>query len=181
MLPLEGSPLGPLMPEHMSELIAGAILFLIIFVVVWRKVVPVFEKTYAERTAAIQGGMDKAEQAQAEARAALQQYQEQLAGLQGEAAKIREDARNQGARIMAEMRSQAQAESERIVSNAHVQIEAERQQAIGQLRGEVGGLATGLAGKIIGESLQDDERARRTVDRFLTELESGETKAETPA
>jgi F-type H+-transporting ATPase subunit b len=43
---------------------------------------------------------------------------------------------------------------------------------INQLRAEVGGLATQLAGRIVGESLEDDERARRSVDRFIAELES---------
>ena len=40
------------------------------------------------------------------------------------------------------------------------------------LVGFVGGLATGLAGKIVGESLDDDERARRTVERFIADLEA---------
>ena len=58
-----------------------------------------------------------------------------------------------------------------------LQIAAERQQAITQLRGEVGGLATTLASRIVGESLEDDARARRTVERFLADLESSEDNA----
>lgn len=69
------------------------------------------------------------------------------------------------------MRQQAQDESARLLNNAKTQIEAERAQAISQLRTEVGGLATTLAGRIVGESLDDDERARRTVDRFIESLE----------
>ena len=63
MLPLEtgGIDLGPLLPEHLSEIIAGIVLFLIIWWVVAKKVVPVFEQTYAERTAEIAGGIEKAE------------------------------------------------------------------------------------------------------------------------
>ena len=57
------------------------------------------------------------------------------------------------------MREQAQAEAARIVENAHNQIEAERQQAVASLRAEVGTLATTLAGRIVGESLEDDERS----------------------
>ncbi|MFP5415268.1 MAG: F0F1 ATP synthase subunit B, partial [Actinomycetes bacterium] len=55
---------------------------------------------------------------------------------------------------------------------AKTQIEAERAAAVTQLRTEVGGLATTLAGRIVGESLDDDERARRTVDRFIADLEA---------
>ena len=45
-----------------------------------------------------------------------------------------------------------------------------------QLRSEIGGLATTLAGRIVGESLEDDERARRTVDRFIADLEGSRRK-----
>ena len=138
--------------------------------VIAKFVVPRFEATYAERTAAIQGGMEKAEKAQEEAEAALKQYQAQLAEARTEAAKIREDAKTQGTQIIAELREQAQAEATRIRRPAEAQLEAERTQVMAQLRSEIGGLATTLAGRIVGESLEDDERARRTVDRFLADL-----------
>lgn len=169
-MPLETS-FGPLLPEHPSEIIIGIVLALLIWFVMARKVVPAFEQTYAERTAAIQGGIEKAERAQAEAAAALGEYRAQLASAREEAGRIREEARAQGAAIIAEMRQQAQDESSRLLTNAKTQIEAERSQAMNQLRAEVGGLATTLAGRIVGESLTDDARARRTVDRFIESLE----------
>jgi F-type H+-transporting ATPase subunit b len=73
---------------------------------------------------------------------------------------------------VAEMREQAQAEAARIVEHAHAQIEAERQQAVTSLRTEVGSLATVLAGRIVGESLDDEARQSRVVERFLAELET---------
>ena len=173
MLPLAGeSPLGPLLPEHIEELFVGLILFAIILAVMWKVVVPMFEKTYAERTAAIQGGIQKAEAAQAEAAAALEEYKAQLATAREEASRIREEAKTQGAAIVADMRQQATEESSRLLANAKAQIEAERASAVSSLRTEIGGLATTLAGRIVGESLDDDARARRTVDRFIADLES---------
>ncbi|WP_407941495.1 F0F1 ATP synthase subunit B [Microlunatus kandeliicorticis] len=164
---------NPLLP-HLSEIIAAVVFVLILTVIISKAVVPRFEATYQARTEAIEGGIEKAERAQREAQAALEQYQAQLASSRSEAAKIREDAKTEGGRIIAEMREQAQAEAARIVQNAHNQMEAERNQVVSQLRAEIGGLATNLAGRIVGESLDDDERARRTVDRFLSELESHE-------
>jgi F-type H+-transporting ATPase subunit b len=163
--------LGPLLPAF-PEFVAGIVLFLVIWYVLAKKVVPTFEKTYEERAAAIQGGIEKAERAQTEAAAALEQYKAQLAGAREEASAIREEAKAQGAEILAEMRKQAQEESARMLAQAKAQIEAERVHAVQQLRTEVGGLATGLAAKIVGESLDDDERARRTVERFIAELEA---------
>jgi F-type H+-transporting ATPase subunit b len=169
---------NPLLPDTVE--IVMAIVFVIILTFIIRKfVVPQFEATYAERTAAIQGGMEKAEKAQAEAEAALKTYQAQLAEARTKAAKIREDAKTQGTQIVAELREQAQAEATRIRLAAEAQLEAERTQVLTQLRSEIGGLATTLAGRIVGESLADDERARRTVDRFLADLESD--SANTPA
>ena len=171
MLPLE-SMFGPILPEHPEELAVGIVLFLIIWWVIAKKVTPMFEKTYAERTAAIQGGIEKAEAAQAEAAAALEEYKAQLATAREEASRIREEAKSQGAAILADMRQQATEESSRLLANAKAQIDAERTAAVSELRSEIGGLATTLAGRIVGESLDDDERARRTVERFIADLES---------
>jgi len=95
-----------------------------------------------------------------------------------EAARIREDAREQGATIITEMREQAQTEATRIVEHGKAQIEVERQQAVASLRAEVGALATGLAGRIVGEALDDEARQSRVIDRFLSELEAEENASE---
>ena len=136
------------------------------------------ETLYAERTAAIEGGMQQAEEAQQQAQAALEQYQAQLAEARAEAARIREEAREQGAAIVVEMRRHAQAEAARITEAAHKQIEAERQQAVVSLRSEVGRLSTDLASRIVGESLHEETRQKGIVDRFLAELEAGEIQPE---
>jgi F-type H+-transporting ATPase subunit b len=116
--------------------------------------------------------MKEAAQAQEEAKAALERYNAQLAEARHEAARIREEAREQGAQIISEMRTQAQDEAQRIVTAGHQQIEAERTQAVQSLRRQVGELSTDLASRIVGESLEDEARQRRTVERFIVDLES---------
>ena len=166
----EAEELNPLIP-HTAEIIIGIVVFALLFFAVKKFVVPNFEKAYADRTAAIEGGIDNANKAQAEADALKEQYTAQLADARHDAARIREEAKEQGAQIVAEMRAEAQSEAERITSTAHVQVEAERTQAFQQLKGEVGSVATALAGRIVGESLDDEARQRRTVERFIAELE----------
>lgn len=163
-------PLNPLIP-HTAEIIIGLVVFALLFFAIKKFVVPNFEKAYADRAAAIEGGMKEASKAQAEAEALKEQYTAQLADARHEAARIREEAKEQGAQIIVELRAQAQSEAERITSTAHVQIEAERTQAFQQLKGEVGSVATQLAGRIVGESLDDQALQRRTVERFIAELE----------
>jgi F-type H+-transporting ATPase subunit b len=135
-------------------------------------VVPNFEKTYAERTSAIEGGIAAAEAKQAAADARLADLEQRLGDARHEAARIREEARQQGATIIAEMREQATVESARIVEHGKVQLEAERQQAVASLRQEVGELAAELASRIVGESLTDEALQDRVIDRFLTDLEA---------
>ncbi len=170
---LAGEALNPLIPNT-AEVIVGFIAFTLLFLVLKSKVVPMFEKAYAARTEAIQGGIERAEKAQLEAQRALVQYNEQLSSAQGEAAKLREDARAQGAAILEELRTKAQDEAARITAAAHASIEAERQQAITSLRNEVGALAVELASKIVGEALDDQARQSRIVDRFIEDLEKSQ-------
>lgn len=176
VIPLAGGELNPLIP-HPIEIVLSLVVFGILFYAVKKYVVPNFEKTFNERTTAIEGGLKAAETKQAEADARLAELEQQLGEARHEAARIREEAREQGAQIIAEMREQAQAESARIVEHGKAQIEAERQQAVTALRAEVGSLATSLASRIVGESLEDDERASRVVDRFLADLETQDQAA----
>jgi F-type H+-transporting ATPase subunit b len=161
---------NPLLPSW-PEFIIGTILFVLVFGVLAKLLLPRIQQTLAERTEMIEGGLARSEEAQAEAKQLLDRYREQLAEARHEAARLREEAREQGAQIIAEMREQAQAEARRVTEAAQAQIEAERQQALTTLRTEVGTLAVELASRIVGESLTEEARQRRLVDRFLGELE----------
>jgi F-type H+-transporting ATPase subunit b len=167
----------PLLP-HPAEMVVGLLAFGILYWIYSTKVVPRMEDLYAERAAAIEGGMQQAQEAQAAANAAKEQYEAQLREARTEANKIREDARGQGAAIVSEMRSQAQAEAGRITESAKKQVDAERQAAVVQLRTEVGTISTDLASRIVGESLHDEARQKGIIDRFLAELEAGDIKPE---
>ncbi|TQM14995.1 F0F1 ATP synthase subunit B [Pseudonocardia kunmingensis] len=176
---LAAEELNPLVP-HTVEIIVGTIAFLLLLFVLWKTVFPQFEKIYAERTDKIEGGLKRADEAQQEANDLKRQYEEQLAGLRAEAARIRDDARAEGQQIKSELRAQAEEEAARIRQRGEEQIAAAREQAVRQLRGEIGGLSVQLAERIIGDSLADDTRRSATVDSFLAELD-GMTDRGTPA
>ena len=162
---------NPLIPD-LAELIIGAIAFVIVFAILYKVLYPRIATTLEERTDAIEGGLKRAEDTQAEANRVLKEYQEQLAAARQEASRLREEAREEGAAIRAELREQGEAERQRLVEAAHAQLDADRQQAINALRAEVGSLAVELAGRIVGESLEDEARQRRTVENFLADLEA---------
>ncbi len=161
------NPIGLPWGEVLIALIAFAVLVFVLRRTAW----PMFEKAYAARTTAIEGGIADAEAAQREAKDALDQYRAQLAGARDEAAKIRDEARAQALAIRDDMLAQAHAETDRIAAAGRAQLDAQRQQIVAELRSDLGRVSVDLASKVVGESLTDDARQRRTVDRFLAELE----------
>ncbi|GAA1669821.1 F0F1 ATP synthase subunit B [Microbacterium lacus] len=165
--------INPLLPT-LPDLVWGTLAFLIILALFVWKILPNLNKLLDARAEAIEGSINSAEAAQAEAQAALEKYTAQLADARAEAGEIREKARADGSAIVAEMREQATAEAARITSNAHAQIEMERLAALASLRSDVGSLALDLAGGVIGETLSEDAKAQAVVDRFLAELEASE-------
>ena len=161
---------NPLLPP-VGEIIIGTITFAIAFFVLAKFVWPRFEQVFRARREAIEGGIERAESMQAEAKAALEQYRSQLAEARTEAAQIRDQARAEGQQILEELRAQAQEESARIVARGEEQLATSRQQVVNELRGQIGALADDLAGRVVGESLADDARRSGTVDRFLDSLD----------
>jgi F-type H+-transporting ATPase subunit b len=150
------------------ELIAFAIILWFLA----KYVLPPINNALAKRQEAIRREIEEAEKAKAAAKEAEDKYNQLFVEARHEAARIREEAREQGAAIIAEMREQAQAESNRILAHARAQLQAERQQVVSQLRADVGSIALSLAESIVGESLEDEARRNRTIDRFIEDLES---------
>ncbi|WP_443071400.1 F0F1 ATP synthase subunit B [Streptomyces sp. NBC_01465] len=169
-LAAEAETQNPLIP-HLDELVIGLIAFAIVFGFLAKKLLPNINKVLDERREAIEGGIEKADAAKLEAESVLEQYKAQLAEARHEAARLRQEAQEQGAALLVEMRAEGQRQREEIVAAGHAQIEADRKQAAQSLRQDVGKLATDLAGKLVGESLEDHARQSRTVDRFLSDLE----------
>jgi F-type H+-transporting ATPase subunit b len=165
---------NPILPIW-EEIAAGLVAFLVLVFILVKFVFPRMEQTFQARVEAIEGGIKRAEEAQAEANATLEQYRAQLAEARTEAIAIREEAHANAAAIREEMVARAQEERDRIVAAGRDSLAADRQSIIRELRGEIGTLAVELAGRIVGESLADEARQRGTVDRFLAELDSAGT------
>ncbi|MCX7521172.1 F0F1 ATP synthase subunit B [Microbacterium sp. STN6] len=166
---------NPLIPAP-ADLIWATLCFLVILFFFWKIGLPRFTKMLDERSAAIEGNIAKADEAQQKAESLLEEYTAQLADARAEAGRIREQAREDGKKILADLKEQATSEAARVTANAQAQIEAERQAALVSLRNEVGSLALDLASGVIGASLADDTKAAGIVDRFLADLEADEAR-----
>lgn len=165
------SDVNPLLPQ-VPDLIYGGFVFVVVLVIFIWKVIPRLNAMLDARSDAIEGSIKRAEIAEAAAEAKKDEYEAALAEARAEAGRIRDEARADGARIVAEAKDAATVEAARVTANAQLQIEAERTAALVSLRAEVGSLAIDLASGVIGESLTSDKRSKDIVDRFLADIES---------
>jgi len=162
---------NPIVPIW-QEIVLGVIAFGVLCFVLMKYVFPQMEKTFAARVDAIEGGIKRAEAAQAEANQLLEQYRAQLAEARTEAARIRDEARADAEGIRQDVLAKAREESDRIIAAGREQLAAQRESIVRDLRAEVGTLAVDLAGRIVGESLADEARSRGTVERFIADLDA---------
>jgi F-type H+-transporting ATPase subunit b len=167
---------NPLIPQP-ADLIYGGFVFLVVLIVFIWKVLPRLNAMLDARSDAIEGGIKRAEIAEAAAEAKKGEYEAALAEARAEGARIRDEARSEGVKIVAEAREQATVEAARVTASAQLQIDAERTAALVSLRAEVGSLAIDLASGVIGESLASDKRSKDIVDRFLSDLEAPAAKS----
>jgi len=154
-----------------DELIIGIIAFLIVFGGLAKFALPSIKKTLEERTNAIEGGIERAAKAEAEANALAEQYKAQLASAREEASAIRTQAQSDRTAIIDEARTEARTAAQQVTAQAEAQLAADRSQAQSQLTRQVGEMAVALAGKVVGTSLEDDARVRQTVEDFISDLE----------
>ncbi|KAA8740359.1 F0F1 ATP synthase subunit B [Corynebacterium tuscaniense] len=176
-LPLEGGN-SILLPKA-YDIVWSLVVFLVIFLLFWKFVLPKFQEVLAEREDKIKGGIERAETAQAQAKAALEKNNAQLAEARAEAAEIREAARQKGKEIEAEARVKAEEESRRIVESGEKQLLASREQVVAELRNELGQNSINLAEELLGAELSDSTRRSNTIDNFLSQLDTVSARSAT--
>ncbi|MGW3040479.1 F0F1 ATP synthase subunit B family protein [Kitasatospora sp. NPDC001159] len=160
--------MGPLKPDT-AQLVVGLVCFFLIFGVLGALLLPRIEKTLAERRDATEGGVERAEEARAEAQRVYEEFQAELAAARHEAALIRQTATEEGAALIAQLRAEGQELRDRMLAEAKVQLEAGRVLAEAELREDVVRLAGELAGRVVGEPVAELPRTRAIADEFFAE------------
>ena len=122
----------------------------------------------SERRARIQQGLDDAEEARRARAAADEERIQALQDARREANEILTRAQKLADESRERDLAAAREEVERVRSRATADLEAEKQRAIADIRAEVADLALAAAGRVVGETMNDD-RQRRLVDEFLRE------------
>jgi F-type H+-transporting ATPase subunit b len=162
---------NPILPD-IAELIYGTLAFLIVFGLLAKFAFPALNKMLAERTAKIQGEMEKAEATRSEADALLAEYRQNLAGARDESNRIIEESRKTADQLRRDIQAKAEEEAQATVARAQEEIRAERDRVFAELRGQVGDIAVELAGRVVGESL-DKSAHERLIDEYIDQVASG--------
>lgn len=152
-----------------SELIAGLLAFAIIFVVVWRWVLPTVDKRLEARQQAITGQLTAAENTKLEAEGLLTDYKRQVAGAREEANRIVEDARRTAESLRGETAARAASEASDIVSKARQEAAGEKDRAAAAIRTEVAALSMAVAEKAVAGAV-DAKAQQKLVEQYIAEL-----------
>ncbi len=156
--------------------IVSAINFLVFLVLIWTFALKPVTAMLAERRDVIEQGLKDAEQARRDREsaesdrvAALSEARREASEILARAQKVSEETRDADI-------AETKAELERMRERAAADIEAEKQRAITELRTEVADLALAAAGRVVGETMNDD-RQRRLVQEFLATAGSPDADA----
>lgn len=154
----------------LNELVAGIIAFAIVFFFIWRVGAPAMNRMLEQRQAAIAGQIEDAERAKTDAESLLADYRGQLAEARTEGNKIIDEARQAAEQMRADIIAKAEADGEQIRARAREDAAGERSRALAEARSQVSDISVDLAGKIVGESL-DQKAHQALIDRYLADLE----------
>ncbi|MBV9617434.1 MAG: F0F1 ATP synthase subunit B [Ktedonobacteraceae bacterium] len=157
------SGLGINLWAFVSQLVS----FLIIFVALWKWLLPMLLATLENRQNIIRTGVENADRAK-----------RALAEADERASQILTDARRQGQEIVERAQKAAEQEANRIREEAHAQAEQIAQQNIARIHQEANRARTDLsrlvvdlsidaATRVVGRSVNNDDN-RRLVEQFVT-------------
>jgi F-type H+-transporting ATPase subunit b len=146
------------------------LVFVIVFLILWKWGFPAIVKMVNDRKAYIDDSLRKAHEAneklaniQKEGESILQQAREKQAAILSEATKTREA-------IVEKAQAKAREEGDRLLAETKAQIEAEKQNAIRDIRAQVATLSVQIAEKILKQQLSTDDKQMDLIDRLLDEV-----------
>lgn len=146
--------------------------FGVVFFVLAKFGFPIITQMVDERKKYIDESLEAAREAneklakiQEESAAMLKQAQEKQSQILAEAMEMRKQ-------IVEKAETEATAEGQKIITEARQQILAEKEDAIRDIRRQVGELSVQVAEKVLRQTLSTDKEQMAMIDRMLDELET---------
>lgn len=163
---------------HWWEVLWGTLMFLVLFVALWKFAFPLVKKALDNRARTIESDLKRAEEAKLEAEDLLEDYRRQLAGASEEVARIIEEGRRTADELRKDLIAKAQEDAKEVIAAGRRDVEGAVGSARAQLRRQMADISVDLAGRIIGREL-DLAGQQQIIDEFIAELDAmGATAAE---
>lgn len=158
-----------------STILVEFVIFGLVVLIFSKWIVPPLVKSMREREALLKKGADDRTEAARRLEQATERYDASLAEARAESTKIKDEARAEAEKVRQEMRADTEREVAQVREEGERQLAEQRAAATETLQGEIGGLSTQLAGRILGKPIGTDGPHRATVERFLADLRGKQT------
>mgnify|MGYP001384680500 FL=1 len=123
--------------------------------------------TVNERESSIKDAMSEADKARNEMAAIQESNQKVLKEARAEREALLKDARNTGAEIVAQAKTDAKTEANKIISQAQEAIQNEKRAAVSELKNQVAQISLEIAEKVIDTELANKDKQAQLVDKLL--------------
>lgn len=161
----------PTVNQGIATGVTAIIVFLITAAFLGAVVWPKISKALEARENKIRSEIEAAELAQEQAKAALKQYEKNLAEARAEAQRMLEQTKAEQQALAAELKAKADAELAQMRERARRDIEAAKRAALAEIYNEGATFAAAMASKILQREVTPRDQ-QRLVEESLAELQA---------
>jgi F-type H+-transporting ATPase subunit b len=129
------------------------IIFIVLVVVMGKKIIPPITAALAERQERIRASLDAADQARADAAAADDERRAVLEDARQKAREVVAEANRTAEAVRVDFQTRGQTEYERIVGSAEAEVAVARQRAVEEAAGRLGEITMGVVERVIGRKV----------------------------
>lgn len=149
----------------LSQIVNFVLLLVILRMILYKPIVNMLDRRREKITTDLQ----EADKARSQAEAARQEYEKQLDEAREERRSIVAQATEQAEKMKEDILAEARAEAQEVVAKTEEDVEALRRQTLVGAQDQIVDLAMAAAGKVVGESL-DEQAHRRLIQEFIAEV-----------
>ena len=157
-----------ILPE-MAEIIYGGISSVLVIGALVKFAGPIARKSFADRTARIQGEIDSARSARQTAEAEASQIRTALGDIASERARLFAEADAAAAALLAEGRARIAAEAADLEAKAEADIAAAAGRVNDELKGEIARLSSAATDRVVRAALNDSAQ-QDLIEKFISNV-----------
>jgi F-type H+-transporting ATPase subunit b len=148
-------------------MVAQAINFAIVILVLYFFALKPLKKLMDERTQTIAGGLDNAKKQEELLKAQQEEYDKTLANARAEAQTIMKDVKKDAEAKRAQLLASAQDESKAILESGKKQLESEKAKMLDDAKKELVSLVVAATGKVLGDNMSEKIDTKLVEDSIV--------------